>query len=578
MSDRKTDEERLAELLLQWEEILEQGRDVSAEELCRECPELVQELSQRIAALKAIDWVNKTDTDNGDDSPSAPITPPDEPLAGRYRLDRFIAEGGFGQVWQGFDLELERTVAVKMPKTSRLASVEKFVAEARRVAQLKHPGIVPVFDVVRDGGTCLIVSEYVEGGSLADRISTLDARESVRLIGEIAETLHYAHQQGFIHRDIKPANILIDHHSRALLADFGIALSTHDAGDSSLGTLAYMSPEQVEGTPADHRSDIFSLGVVLVELLTGSRPFDENNPARLREKILAGELSLSGIPSDLESIGKKCLARNPDDRYTDAASLASDLRAWLQHRPTKKLWAAVPVVLLLAVGGVVLFDHFFGEEPTNTTPIIDDTKTTQPKLQSGPASETPRGPMPKAAEAVHRQACELFNAGKVAEALPLLDRAARLDPTNPEVFKNRGIAYLNLEQFDNAVTDLETALTLDADHPDKYHKVLGQTYAASAAKHSESRLWEAAIADMNRAIENDPANADYFHRRASMYFNQKLYEKAITDWNDAIRLAPSISTYYEHRGYALKASGRDDEAAKDFGKASELAVKASRPE
>jgi tetratricopeptide (TPR) repeat protein len=578
VSDPRNKKERLADLLLQWEEILEQGRDVSAEELCRESPELVEELSRRISALKAVDWVNKTDdTDNYDDGPSTPITPPDEPLAGRYRLDRFIAEGGFGQVWQGFDLELERAVAVKMPKASRLASpeqVEKFVAEARRVAQLKHPGIVPVFDVVRDGGSCLIVSEFVEGGSLAEKIGTLDAREAVRLIAEIAETLHYAHQQGFIHRDIKPPNILIDHHRRALLADFGIALNTQDAGDSpSHGTLAYMSPEQVEGISADHRSDIFGLGVVLVELLTGNRPFDDDNPARLRERILAGEMSLSGVPSGLEATCKKCLARNPDDRYADAASLASDLRVWLQHRPIKKLWAAVPVVLLLLVGGVVLFDDFFGEEPTNTILIIDATDKTQPKLQTGPASKTLRGPLPKAAEVVHRQACELFNAGKVTEALPLLDRAAQLDPTNPEVFKNRGIAYLNLGKFDNAVTDLETALTLDVDHPDKYRKVLGQTYAASATKHSESRSWEAAIADMDRAIENDPANADYFHRRASMYFNQQQFEKAITDWTEAIRLAPSIAMYYEHRGYALKASGRDDEAAKNFGKASELGAK-----
>ena len=571
MSDPRTNKERLADLLLQWEENLEQGRDVSAEELCRESPELVEELSRRISALKAIDWVNKTD--NGDDDPSAPITPPDGPLAGRYRLDRFIAEGGFGQVWQGFDLELERAVAVKMPKSSRLASIENFMAEARRVAQLKHPGIVSVFDVVRDGGTCLIVSEYVEGGSLADRIGTLDAGEAVRLIAEIAETLHYAHQQGFIHRDIKPPNILIDHHGRALLADFGIALSTQGGDSSSHGTLAYMSPEQIEGKSADHRSDIFSLGGVLVELLTGNRPFTEENPARLRRQIVSGEYSLVGVPSGLEPVCNTCLAHNPDDRYTDAVCLASDLRAWLQPRPTKKLWAAIPVVLLLVVGGVVLFNHFFNEEPMNTISIIGDTEETQPKLQTGPASETPRGSLPKAAEAVHRQACELFNAGKVAEALPLLDRSAQLDPTNPEVFKNRGIAYLNLGRFDNAVTDLETALKLDADHPDKYRKVLGQTYAASAAKHSESRSWEAAIAEMDQAIENDPANADYFHRRASMYFNQKLYEKAFTDWNDAIRLAPSVGTYYEHRGYALKATGRDDEAARDFDKASELGAK-----
>lgn len=575
MSDPKTDEERLAELLLQWEEILEQGRDVSADELCRESPELIEELSRRIAALKAVDWVNRNgDTDNGDDGPIDPIKPPDEPVAGRYRLDRFIAEGGFGQVWQGFDLELERTVAVKMPKASRLASVDKFVAEARRVAQLKHPGIVPVFDVVRDGGNCLIVSEFVEGGSLADRIGKLEARDAIRLIGQIADTLHYAHQQGFIHRDIKPSNILIDHHGRALLADFGISTSSSEADDSSsLGTLAYMSPEQSEDNTIDHRTDIFSLGVVLVELLTGKRPFDAENPARLREEVLTAEPTLDALPSGMDSICRKCLARHIEDRYPDAEALAVDLNAWNTHRPSNALWSVVPAILLLAVAGYVISDNFTGDETTGGQ-SVSGQPAEQLQITSAPLSETTTGPMPKAAEAVHRQAGELFNAGNIVEALPLLDRAIQLDPTNPEIFKNRGLGHLNLGNFDLAVTDLETALKLDADNPSEYRKLLSQTYAAKAVKYAETQAWQQATTAMSRAIEYVPT-ADYFHRRASMYFNDKQYEPAIADWTEAIRLKPSVATYYENRSYALKATGRDEDAARDIEKAGELGVRAS---
>jgi len=158
------DEDRIAELLLRWEELREQGQDVSAADLCRDCPQLAAALARRIAALKATAWM-EGDEGGGDDGirlePPAPQAP--RTLAGRYRLDEKVAEGGFAEVWKGHDLELGRAVAVKVPRRDRLHSAEGFVAEARRVARLKHPGVVPVFDVGRDGDTVFIVSEFVEG-------------------------------------------------------------------------------------------------------------------------------------------------------------------------------------------------------------------------------------------------------------------------------------------------------------------------------------------------------------------------------------------------------------------------------
>lgn len=569
MSDPRTDQERLADLLLQWEESLEEGNEIPAEELCRDCPELTEELARRIAALKAVAWVNSTNDTEEFDEPSK--TASNQPIAGRYRLDRFIAEGGFGEVWQGFDLELERTVAIKTPKASRLGADDQFMAEARRVARLKHPGIVPVFDVIREETTCRIVAEFVEGGSLSDRAGELPIGDAVKLIAEIAETLQYAHEQGFIHRDIKPSNILIDHHGRALLADFGISTTSDEAEASpTLGTLAYMSPEQILGKSIDHRIDIYSLGVVLAELVTGNKPFSNDNPARLRELILSSEPSLTGMPSQLESICRKCLARDPEDRYRDAKSLAADLRAWETAKPLSLTRVVVLCVLLLVIVGFTFSGPFMGDE------TVDDAQVSvqpegQPQITSAPLLETATGPMPKAAEAVHRQAGELFNDGKIAEAMPLLDRAAQLDPTNAEIFKNRGLGHLNLGNFDLAVADLETALKLDPDHPTEYHKILSQTFATKAAKHAETKAWQEAITAMSRAIEYVPT-ADYYHRRASMYFNDKQYEPAISDWTEAIRLKPSVATYYEYRSYALKAVGRDEEAARDIDAAGKLAA------
>ena len=347
-----TDDERLADMLLRWEELHEKGQESSAEELCRDCPHLAPLLTERIHALKVTAWMEDPDDGGGTQpEPPGPETPPT--LAGRYRLDEKIAEGGFAQVWKGFDLELRRAVAVKVPKQGRLVSAERFMAEARRVAGLKHPGVVPVFDVGRDGDSCFIVSEFVEGGTLAERIAKdrPTTQESARLIAEVAETLAYAHRQGFVHRDIKPANILLDHHGRALLADFGIAFSPDDKGEGgSFGTLAYMSPEQVEGKALDHRSDIYSLGVVLYELLTGHLPHEATDPVELRRQIVSGTVArIPGISTAGDAICRKCLSRKPADRYRDAAQLAHDLR-----RKTFTVRPASTKNRLLALGAVVL--------------------------------------------------------------------------------------------------------------------------------------------------------------------------------------------------------------------------------
>ena len=375
-----SDDERLADMLLRWEELQVTGQEPSAEELCRDCPHLAPLLAQRIHALKVTAWMDRHD-DEGGPNPDPPVPDTPRTLAGRYRLDEKIAEGGFAEVWKGHDLELLRAVAVKLPKPGRLVSAERFVAEARRVAGLKHPGVVPVFDVGRNGDCCFIVSEFVEGGSLADRIATSrpTVQESARLVAEVAETLAYAHRQGFVHRDIKPANVLLDHHGRAMLADFGIAFSPGDHGEGgSFGTLAFMSPEQVEGRSLDHRSDIFSLGVVLYELVAGHLPHDATDAVELRRQIVAGSVATTpGISKAGNGILQKCLARNPAERYQDAAQLAHELRrANFTVRPTRtrnRLLALGAVVLLAVAGFFVVRGVLDGDQ----SPVVE-TRATLP--------------------------------------------------------------------------------------------------------------------------------------------------------------------------------------------------------
>jgi eukaryotic-like serine/threonine-protein kinase len=232
---------------------------------------------------------------------------------------------------------------VKVPKVDRPVGVEEVDQcriEAKKVARLRHPNIVPVHDVGKDGGSCFIVSEWIEGENLANRIKTvrLPHLQSVRVIAEVADALGHAHTHGYVHRDIKPANILLDGSGRAYLTDFGIAAVEgellKDAG--AAGTLPYMAPEQLDGGlgPADHRADIYALGVVLFELLTGLRPFRASSPFDLREQILAGDVPPprsieTHVPETLERFCLRCLARNPDERYQGADALAADLRTFL---------------------------------------------------------------------------------------------------------------------------------------------------------------------------------------------------------------------------------------------------------
>ena len=342
MTDR--DRELLAELLLRWEELYEQGQDVPASQLAKDHPELADELARRIRVLKGIAWIDEP----LDDDPPSDDPPPDPPpapktLAGRYRLDELIAEGGFAQVFRAYDTQLQRTVAVKVPKASRLESKEAFQAEARRVAGLKHEGIVPVFDVGFDGDICFIVSEFVEGGSLAERLTrgSLTESEASRLVAEIADALHHAHSNGILHRDLKPANILLDHNGRAKLADFGIAGRSSDNGSSpnAFGTLRYMSPEQLDGGDADARSDIYGVGVVLYETLVGHPP-----PATPQ-----GKEWLARIPTSLRPVVGKALDKRPQERHATAGEVARDLRGVAAKRKTKRVAFGIASLSILAM-------------------------------------------------------------------------------------------------------------------------------------------------------------------------------------------------------------------------------------
>jgi hypothetical protein len=261
-----------------------------------------------------------------------------ELLAGRYRLETLVGRGGMADVWRAEDTRLDRTVAVKLLHPHLLpdeTSRARFVAEARAAARLAHPGIVPVHDVVEDGDRTAIIFQFVPGESLADRVArdgSLPPDVAALIAAEVAEALDHAHRAGVIHRDVKPANVVLDQDGRARLVDFGIArvltevASRLTADGDAIGTLRYMAPEQLTGAVVDARTDLFGLGMLLVEMLTGRPAFGASSPLGLLEAERAGPPELPGVPGGLQSIANGLLAFDPADRPGTAGEVAAALR------------------------------------------------------------------------------------------------------------------------------------------------------------------------------------------------------------------------------------------------------------
>ncbi len=374
---------RVRRLMDHWEAECDKGHILSAEELCLNDMDIIDRVRDQIESLKSMTNImfqmnspealqdqsqnhtleelpptiasGYTDVDivaaEGlglitDDNRKRILDNP-KILIGRYYLESFLAQGGHGQVWRGFDPELQRRIAIKITRPERMNRLNpqqkyveqyRFLEEARKAARLNHPGIVTVFDVGIEDNLAFIACELIEGEDLSQLLRQRKPTfaESVRMCIEIAEILQVAHDEGFIHRDIKPANILIKKTGQLVISDFGIAATLEDMDRENgtvVGTPSYMSPEQALGRSDQFGAgmDIYSLGVIFFELLTGTLPFSHESTVELLKLIVdkppAAPTSIDPlIPPALERVCLKALSKSPEDRARSGQEFADSLR------------------------------------------------------------------------------------------------------------------------------------------------------------------------------------------------------------------------------------------------------------
>ncbi|HAV78656.1 MAG TPA: hypothetical protein DCX53_15010 [Anaerolineae bacterium] len=353
---------------------------------------------------------------------------------GRYEIKSELGRGGMATVYHAYDPSFDREVAIKVLPREFLHNpqfLDRFQREVKTIAQLEHPAIVPVYDVGEHDGLPFFVMRYMPGGSLSDMIGKgrFNLADTARIVERLAGALSYAHRKGIIHRDLKPDNILFSDDAYPFISDFGIAkftqAQTNLTGSGIIGTPAYMSPEQATGDGLDHRSDIYGMGVIVYQMLTGQQPYKSDTPMGVAIKHVTDPVPnilmvASDMPAELGDVMTKVLAKDRDQRYSSAIEFARALNQVAfgnpgnidESSPTITLiQRAVPginnkvliggvvglvALLVLFIGGRALFSGKGGEPtivPTDNEPVqVTEALPTDTVLAFAPMCQLPEEP------------------------------------------------------------------------------------------------------------------------------------------------------------------------------------------
>ncbi|MDH7513398.1 MAG: serine/threonine-protein kinase [Clostridiales bacterium] len=437
---------------------------------------------------------------------------------GKYTVLSILGKGGMGIVYKALDPDIEREVAIKTIRFDTLIDgtekddvMTRFIREAKAAGRLSHPNITTIYDVCREKDVTYIVMQFVEGQSLQGLIDSgkkFPPQEIIQLMKPLCDCLDYAHESGIVHRDIKPGNILIDKSGKPYLADFGVArieTSTLTQSGTTVGTLSYMSPEQVKGQTVDRRSDIFALGVILYELLAGKKPFAGDNLSTIVYKIVHEEPErITAVNKDLprgyETVIQKALAKNPEDRYQNCREIIADLEnavhmteATLAYEVgrepvaapggRKRKWLTLATGVLgfvVVAGGMYLV---FSPKPKKPSPLSADLRSGQ-KEEISPVTRS-AGPAPGLIGVPDESLTQLkqsFESKNFEETVKLAEDILGRNPADlaaqdylkkarhelvaaqvAPILKS-GIASYTAGKYSQCVQEMEKVLKLDKDH------------------------------------------------------------------------------------------------------------------
>jgi len=546
-----------------------------------------------------------------------------------YRIDARIGQGGMGVVYRATDLKLLRTVALKFIPADVTAdhdANERFLREARAASALDHVNVGTIFGVeLAPDGRQFIAMAYYEGETIARTIARgpLPVERADDLLRQIAAGLGEAHARGVVHRDIKPSNVILTRQRIAKIVDFGLASLGGSArltlSGTRSGTPQYMSPEQAMGERVDHRSDLWSLGVMLYEMLTGRAAFDAPSIPAVLYRVVHEDLSLDGVDGVHRAVIARALAKNPADRFQSAGQMVAALdgvelepavasdsavtalqvpasgarsarRAptgaprrpqWIYKRPltlaagglllVAALWAGVslrpgPGAAPHAVaGGASAFDAYLPALDLLDRWEKDDNLSRAIGLLETSVERDPSFALGYArlAEAHRLQAAVSRDPTKLQVARQYAEDAARLGGDLPAVKAALGKVYLALNQNDLALTTLQQALTLDARH--------GETHVALGRLYEKLGRLDEAQAAYERGVALQPDAWQHLYAFGSFHFRQGRYAEAIELWQRVTALTPDNGPALINLGAALLETGRLDEAQSAFRQA--LAIK-----
>jgi tetratricopeptide (TPR) repeat protein len=496
----------------------------------------------------------------------------------RYQPLHPLGDGGMGVVYLCHDLQLDRQVAVKLSGLGRPTPqdrVEFVLREARSAARLHHPNICPVFDSDVCDGVPYLTMAYVDGPTLAaelKRNGPCPPTAAAKLVRTVAEAMQYAHDTGVIHRDLKPSNILLTADHEPIVTDFGLAVRTDrdDAVGGISGTPHYMAPEQAAGDAANisERTDVFALGVILFQTLTGQVPFDgtarEVMTKVQREPLPPVRKFRKGVPKQLERIVAKATARKPADRYPTMTAFADALTGFLQTTKPKAgrgwKWAfwlgAMPAMAVLGVSALCC-------GMTILLPAIQKVRDAAERTKAS-ADKTDRESKQKA-DAAYREGMELMSAGKDAEAVAKFDKAIRLDPPGKLSRTMRAVTLEKMKLYAEAIEDLDVLVKLEPNDPAHF-----RFRGSLRAKLKETWQHENAVNDFGSAINLQPGTAALYVQRAAVLLRLSRFKEAQSDCERAVGLDPKDASARYLRGVAKRKLNDERGASEDISVALKL--------